>query len=223
MKECTTDDKITDLKQKGFNVHEHPAGGYPPLSFERRDFYKVVLATGDVTIWYGDQTIDINDTFLFFSNPRVPYSVEQRSIQKNSYGCVFNESFIVSRELVEILQNLSLFNYDGVPVVPINKEQSDFIAGIFQRMLTIHLGNYEYKDAILRSCLEVIIHEAVRIQSQTGGKKKNAATRITHSFVELLERQFPIENTEFPLKLRTAQDFAQNLNVHINYMNRAVK
>lgn len=42
-------------------------------------------------------------------------------------------------------------------------------------------------------------------------------------FLELLERQFPIENIERPLQLKTAQDYAKNLNVHANYLNRAVK
>jgi len=38
-----------------------------------------------------------------------------------------------------------------------------------------------------------------------------------------LERQFPIESAERPLQLRTAQDYAQYLSVHINYLNSAVK
>jgi AraC family transcriptional regulator, transcriptional activator of pobA len=41
--------------------------------------------------------------------------------------------------------------------------------------------------------------------------------------MELLERQFPIDNTDEPLRLRTAQDFAGSLAVHINYLNRSVK
>jgi AraC-like DNA-binding protein len=41
--------------------------------------------------------------------------------------------------------------------------------------------------------------------------------------MELLERQFPIDNTQQPLRLRTAQDFAGSLAVHINYLNRSVK
>jgi len=41
--------------------------------------------------------------------------------------------------------------------------------------------------------------------------------------MELLERQFPIDNTEQPLRLRTAQDFAASLSVHPNYLNRSVK
>ena len=42
-------------------------------------------------------------------------------------------------------------------------------------------------------------------------------------FLELLERQFPVESADRPLQLKTAQDYANNLNVHVNYLNRAVK
>ena len=42
-------------------------------------------------------------------------------------------------------------------------------------------------------------------------------------FQELLERQFPIESTDQPLQLKTAQDYAKSLTVHVNYLNRAVK
>jgi AraC family transcriptional activator of pobA len=214
---------VLDLKPKVFKVYEISQTVYPPLSYERRDFYKIVLISGDISICYGDQKIDINETFLFFSNPHVPYSVVQHSIKKKGYACLFDEAFIASRELSEILQNSSLFRFDGTPVIPINKEQTEFIANIFQKMLSIHIGIYDYKEEMLRNCINLIIHEALRIQPQNLLKQKNAATRITHLFMELLERQFPIENIKNPLKLRAAQDFAESLSVHVNYLNRSVK
>jgi AraC-like DNA-binding protein len=70
----------------------------------------------------------------------------------------------------------------------------------------------------------LIIHEALKLQpSHNYDQHKNAASRITSVFLELLERQFPIESSDRPLQLKTAQDYANNLNVHVNYLNRAVK
>jgi AraC-like DNA-binding protein len=98
------------------------------------------------------------------------------------------------------------------------------MTALFQKMLAVHSSNYDHKDELLRTCIELIIHEALRIQPpQNGPQHKNAATRIAYLFMELLERQFPIDNTEQPLRLRTAQDFAGSLAVHVNYLNRAVK
>jgi hypothetical protein len=51
----------------------------------------------------------------------------------------------------------------------------------------------------------------------------NAATRITAVFLELLERQFPVESPHRPLQLKTAQDYAASLSLHTNHLNHAVK
>jgi len=42
-------------------------------------------------------------------------------------------------------------------------------------------------------------------------------------FIELLERQFPIENTTQILQLKTATDFADTLRVHVNHLNKVLK
>ena len=41
--------------------------------------------------------------------------------------------------------------------------------------------------------------------------------------MELLEKQFPITSVADPLRLRTANDFADRMAVHVNYLNRSVK
>lgn len=51
----------------------------------------------------------------------------------------------------------------------------------------------------------------------------NASQRIATLFLELLERQFPIDENHPNIGLRSASDFANQLNVHVNHLNRAVK
>jgi len=41
--------------------------------------------------------------------------------------------------------------------------------------------------------------------------------------MELLERQFPIESPIQRMKLRSPIDFANQLAVHVNHLNRAIK
>jgi AraC-like DNA-binding protein len=47
--------------------------------------------------------------------------------------------------------------------------------------------------------------------------------RISLLFLELLERQFPIDDNHQKINLRSASDFAKQLNIHINHLNRSVK
>jgi len=213
-----------DLQSKGFKIHALPKTLDQSVVHGRRDFYKIGVVTGSMSVYYGEKKEDINGTALFFVNPNVPHTVKSHSKNREGYACLFTEAFIAGRERTEILQNSPLFRFDSTPAIPLNKEQAAFMNGLFQKMLAIHTSNYQHKDEFLRNCLELVIHEAMRIRPpQNSVPYKNAATRISSLFMELLERQFPVENTADPLRLRTARDFAESLSVHINYLNRSVK
>src|SRR5690606_31974142 len=58
---------------------------------------------------------------------------------------------------------------------------------------------------------------------QSSNYQNNAAERITSLFLELLERQFPIENTHQHIRLRTSGQYANQLNIHVNHLNRTLK
>ncbi len=70
-----------------------------------------------------------------------------------------------------------------------------------------------------------LLHYTLRMETASKAEKQqaNAAQRITHMFLELLERQFPIEDVGQRLGLRSPAEFAAQLAVHVNHLNRAVK
>jgi len=212
---------IEEIKLKGFKVHEMSNVANRASHAGRRDIYKIALSTGDMTINYGDQTIDVSGTVLTFANPNVPHGVVLHKLQK-SYACLFTEAFIRSTEWTESLQHAPYFSFNGMPVLYLDREQQDFITSLYKKMLAVHNGTDRNKQETLRKCVELILYEALSIHPQRG-QSQNAATRITHLFTDLLERQFPIERADHPLQLRTAQDFAEKLSVHINYLNRSIK
>ena len=213
-----------ELKRKGFKIHEITGMANHGAARGRRDFYKMGLVSGHLTVCHGARTIEIKDTVLFFVNPHVPHSVVNHSKETSGYACLFTEAFISGRGRSGILKNSPLYNQDSLPVIPLNKDQAAFMAGIFRQMLEVHSCDYAHKDELLKSCIELLLHEALRIQPlQNGPQHKNGATRITSMFIDLLERQFPIDHADTPLLLRTAHDFAASLSVHINYLNRSVK
>jgi AraC-like DNA-binding protein len=47
--------------------------------------------------------------------------------------------------------------------------------------------------------------------------------RVASLFTELLERQFPIESVTQSMKLRSPTEFALQLSVHVNHLNRSLK
>ncbi|MEP7107928.1 MAG: hypothetical protein ABI760_08095 [Ferruginibacter sp.] len=124
----------------------------------------------------------------------------------------------------ESQQQSPLFKIGGTPILNIKEKQQIFLNGIFQKMMEEQQTDYAYKDDLIRNYINLIIHESLKLQpSENFDLHKNASSRITSVFLELLERQFPVENSDRPLQLKTAQDFSKNLNVHVNSLNRAVK
>lgn len=115
------------------------------------------------------------------------------------------------------------FKIDGTPILEISEEQRLFLNTLFQKMIEEQENDYAFKDELIRNYISLIIHEALKLEPSHYYQAKKATARITSVFLELLERQFPIETSDHPLQLKTAQDYARYLNVHTNYLNRAVK
>jgi len=219
-----TGDFNADLKLKGFKVYEVGCGSNTVKSYSRKDFYKICLNTGKNIIEYADRSFETDGTVLFFGNPHIPYSWEIISSNYEGYACLFTEDFLKSGERSESLQESPLFKIGGTPIFSLNNEQKEFIATIFRKMISEQDTAYVYKNDLIRNYINLIIHEAMKMQpSENSFKHKNASSRIASLFLELLERQFPIESTERPLHLKTAQDFAKGLSVHVNHLNRSVK
>ncbi len=213
-----------ELKLKGFNVFQIEADGNATKIYSRKDFYKICLTTGKSKIHYADKSFEQEGSILFFGNPHIPYSWETISTTYVGYTVLFSEDFFRASDRSESLQNSPLFKIGGTPVLKINEQQREFLNTIFQKMIEEQKSDYTYKDDLIRNYINLIIHEALKLQpSEHYDQHKNAASRLTAVFLELLERQFPVESSDQPLRLKTAQDYASHLNVHVNYLNRAVK
>lgn len=91
-------------------------------------------------------------------------------------------------------------------------------------MLEEIASDYPYKYDLLRSYVTELVHYALKMEpSEALYQHPNANSRITAVFTELLERQFPIESPSQRFTLRSANDFAQQLSVHVNHLNRAIR
>ncbi|KAF5276815.1 hypothetical protein FQR65_LT16158 [Abscondita terminalis] len=85
-------------------------------------------------------------------------------------------------------------------------------------------SEYPHKYDLLRNYIQIVMHEAMKMQPpETFYQPANASERISTLFLELLERQFPIDTPSQILKLKTANEFAVQLNIHTNTLNRALK
>lgn len=194
-----------------------------PMTYSRRDYYKISLILGTGQLAYADKTAVIDRPALVFTNPLIPYAWESTS-EPAGYYCLFTEPFLDDTHRPEPLQESPLFKLGSSPVFFLTDEQVSFVGAIFDKMRAEMESEYAYKQDLLRSYVNILLHEALKMQPHDGYvKPANAAHRISSLFLELLERQFPIDSPKRPLRLRTAHDFATYLSVHVNHLNRAVR
>lgn len=214
----------TDLALKGFKVYavDHLCTMKPQLS--RRDFYKVTLMTTKSRLHYAHESLELDGTYLFFTNPHIPYTMERLAEDDQGYACLFTEEFIKSLDRLESLQHSPFFKIGSTPLFPLNEEQARFIRNIFQKMLEEQQADYAFKGELIRTYIQLVIHEALHLEpAKTFFQPRNASSRLASLFLEVLEQLFPLENPQETLPLKTAQEFADRLSVHVNHLNRAVK
>ncbi|MEH6306669.1 helix-turn-helix transcriptional regulator [Olivibacter sp. CPCC 100613] len=191
--------------------------------YNRRDFYKISLIIGTGRLYYADKWIDIDRPALLFSNPSVPYSWEAISDKQEGYFCLFTGSFLQADSQHFLLNQLPLFKVGGDFAYFVNDDQCQKIGEIFKKMMEEIKTNYVHKYDLLRNYLQLIIHEAMKMQPIQRYLPHSSASRVCDLFLDLLERQFPIDSQERMLELRSAQDYANILSVHVNHLNRSVK
>jgi AraC-like DNA-binding protein len=192
--------------------------------YNRRDFYKVSLIIGKGKIYYADKWIQIDRPALLFSNPVVPYSWEAESEAQSGWYCLFTEDFIQHSERVNNLKDSPLFKIGGNPVFFPDEEQLRELSAIFLKMELEMCSTYPHKYDVLRSYLHLLIHEAMKSNPAVHfDSYANASSRVSALFLELLERQFPIDSPALTLKLKNPIDYATSLSIHVNHLNRSVK
>ncbi|WP_293304710.1 helix-turn-helix domain-containing protein [Pedobacter sp. UBA5917] len=192
------------------------------LSYSRRVFYKVSLVVGHSKIHYADQCIEVEGSVLVFTNPMVPYFWERISDEQSGFLCVFTEDFF---NRFENIKDYPVFQDAANAIVPVNETEALYFVALFEKMISELSGDYAYKYDLLRNQLTEMIHAAQKLKPAVGEPHigSNAADRTTHLFKELLERQFPIDFISQVVQLRSAADFAGQLNLHVNHLNKCVR
>lgn len=196
----------------------------PKMPYNRRSYYKISLVHGRNHVEYADRVIDVGEFAIIYSTPKVPYRYFPQDANQKGYFCVFTADF-VSKSMTGVqIDELPVFSPASDFVFHLSETQYRKASEIMQKMLKEISSGYEYKYDLLRTYLFELIHFGQKLQPMTPSKASlNAAGRILSLFLELLERQFPIESASQQVQLRSAHEFAATLNIHVNHLNKVVK
>lgn len=206
------DDFIRGLREK--NV----------MLYNRRAYYKISLIIGKNRAEYADKVIDIEKNALLFATPQIPYHYVPQDTNQKGFFCVFTPEFLIKSKSGVNIDELPIFRPDGYPVFQLSDENVEELLAIFKKMHREIASDYAYKYDLLRNYVLELIHYGQKLQPATAiYSTHNAASRVSSLFLELLERQFPIESPQQKLNLRTAKDYADRLSVHVNHLNKVLK
>ncbi|MBI2284130.1 MAG: AraC family transcriptional regulator [Bacteroidetes bacterium] len=192
------------------------------IPYKRRDYYKIMLVIGNSKVHYADKVVEVQKQALSFSNPQIPYKWEHLDRIRSGVYCIFNQHFF---HQFGNLNQYTLFQPGGTHIFELTDEQLNQVTVFYQRIFEEINSEYVHKYDVLRTIVLELIHFALKMQPSEKLDKQpiNASQRIATLFLELLERQFPIDDNHKQVNLRSASDYAGQLHVHVNHLNRAVK
>ncbi len=190
----------------------------------RRDFYKIkLLNNAQGVLTYADQHVAINASALVFVNPQIPYSWQRLSGSETGFTCWFTEDFLTQQLRPLSMAGSPLFRVGGTPVLFPSPAVVGRLSTLFELLLTEVQSPYVHKYDLVRNYVHIILHESLKLlPAAPAYPPLTPAARLSARFLDLLNRQFPVTTPHQPLPLKNANEFAQQLAVHPNHLNKAL-
>jgi AraC family transcriptional activator of pobA len=194
------------------------------MTYNRRLYYKISLIKGSNLVEYADKTVLIETQGILFATPKIPYRYTPQAKEQSGFFCVFTKDFLSKSKTGFLIDELPIYQPTSDFVYQLNDEQYHEMEVIFRKMDAELSSDYAFKYDLLRNYVMELIHAGQKLKPmQSTASTINAASRISSLFIELLERQFPIESEVQVLQLKAPTDFAKTLGVHINHLNKVLK
>lgn len=194
------------------------------MTYNRRLYYKISLIKGKNLVEYADKTVLIKKQGILFATPKIPYRYTPQVKKQSGFFCVFTKDFLSKSKTGLLIDELPIYQPNSDFIYQLNDEQYLEMEVIFKKMDAELSSNYEFKYDLLRNYVLELIHTGQKLKPiESIANTANASSRISALFIELLERQFPIENDAQVIQLKTPIDFAKALGIHINHLNKVLK
>lgn len=194
------------------------------MTYNRRLYYKISLIKGKNLVEYADKTVLIEKQGILFATPKIPYRYTPQAKEQKGFFCVFTKEFLSKSKTGLLIDDLPIYQPNGDFVYQLNDDQYHEIEVIFKKMDAELSSDYAFKYDLLRNYVLELIHSGQKLKPiGSTDSTTNAASRISSLFIELLERQFPIESNAQVIQLKAPIDFATTLGIHINHLNKVLK
>ncbi len=205
-----------------FRLDDYNGSNAKPMPYSRKDFFKISFIMGRNRAHYADKVVETDGYTLLFANPKIPYKWEPLDAVYSGFFCIFTEAFFAQ---FANIKTYPVFQPGGTPLFQLSEQEAGPVRDIYLKMEAEINSDYTYKYDVLRTLVLQLIHSAQKLQPARLSlhNTSNAAARIASMFMELLERQFPIESPQQQMAFRSPAEYAGQLSVHVNHLNRSLK
>ncbi|TRW27560.1 helix-turn-helix domain-containing protein [Flavobacterium zepuense] len=208
-----------------FNRQQHECRNY--LSPNRREFYKILLITKGAGVFtMGLNTYYVEEPTLLFIHPNDIISWKNLSEESGGYYVLFKKSFVSHHlQLKAIIDKFALFSDKAKSVIRLTEDEVPRITQYFEKMQAEEqdTDNADYKEDAMQAFLQLLMVESMKVARYPKPDEVTEDFSHIHHFFNLLERETSGINYETPIRIKTAKEFASDLQMHPNYLNALLK
>jgi len=195
-----------------------------PPGFSRRPYYSVTLLRGAYVLDFEDGQKPVSGHTLLLTSPKMPFGYRATAGEPQGVSCVFFESFLTQKNCGYQPFDFPAYQPGQQRIYALSPAQAASFAALFAKLAAEEQAGGAFNEPLLRTYLLELLFTAHRLTpTQTFGRVNSTAEVVACAFIRLLEAQFPIESPHDTLRLKTVRDFANELALHPNYLNRQVK
>lgn len=200
----------------------NPVNDY--ISPNRRQFYKIFhITSGTGILTVGLHQYLMNPGDIAFLHPDEIMSWQTTSTDTGGHFCLIHPNYFEhAAHLLQLFRHYPYFKASKA-VIQLTEPRSLKVNQYFESISEEEQGQNEDKKQAIFLHLQMILLEAQRAGKNLADVAVPENYRYIHGFLTLLESTFQIKGSDTVVKIKTAGEFADQLNVHPNYLNSLVK
>ncbi len=194
------------------------------ISPNRRQFYKIFhITSGTGILTVGLHQYELNPGDIAFLHPDEIMSWQTTSVDTGGHFCLIHPHYFDNEtHLIQLFRQYPYFK-PSQAVIQLAAAQSVKVNQYFEAILQEEEGEQEDKKQAILLHLQMILLEAQRAGKHLTDVAVPESYRYVYGFLSLLESAFQVQGPDTVVKIKTAAEFADQLNVHPNYLNSLVK
>ncbi len=207
--------KVVDREKSGCDNY---------LSPNRRDFYKIMFMTSGAGLkTMGNYNYYINERTILFLHPNE--IVCWRNASPTVGGgifCMFKKRYLDQHPSLKLIIDRYKF-FTEKKILRLSDQSAKMIHSLLTQMKAEAASGGELAEEAMQAYVQLILVESLKGTDYTPTSEITNDYRHVYNFFQLLEKETNLANLDNPIRMRTAKEYAQKLNLNPSYLNGLVK